>query len=389
MSEARELAQGPDPGIEAEMGHALKLSGEWRESVEAYQRAYELAPNNREIGNALRDSRDDLASLVAGQGRYFAIGDDKAVELTLAGSTMFVGETTRLSAAITHGSYEGVTIAAGDQEEDATIGDLSLSWSASNDTALSAGLRGYFGAPGPAAGGWGAWEHTSSGAWRRVAARAYVDDLLTNPMASVALEGRARGIELESQVDLSPRLWMGFGAHYRDLELLDPIADEKVDDGQVLASAVLGWRVRGSQAAVIDGFRVDRGAFFPQSPYLIGTPEEDDGALINAWIAYLGIRLLGDEAVADVIPIGESFDYLTLGGSVEDRLSEHLGGRLDSFVGTDVGEGDSIWGVAGSRSWRPSFGTELFLRANFGQALGRSVDDSDLSEVVLGFYLRR
>ena len=138
---------------------------------------------------------------------------------------------------------------------------------------------------------------------------------------------------------------------------------------------------------MIDPFRVERSALFPRSPYLVGHPNDSDGTFINSWLSYEAIRLL-DENVNAIVPIGDDFDYVTVGMSAEDQIANNTGGRVDGYVGADVGEGDFVWGVGSSLTWRPKQATEFFLQASAGQALGRGFENATSVEVILGFYLR-
>jgi tetratricopeptide (TPR) repeat protein len=390
METAREVL-GPDPGVEADLGYALHLSGDWRSSKEAYQRASVLAPQNREISRALRDSQDDLTPMLGGQVRSFTVDDDKTLEIELAGSTVMIDERTRLTAAVGHGDYEGESaVVPGGVEEDLFFYDVAASHQPSANSEIAAGARYFDSAPGSGdLGGWAAYDFVDSLTGSAFFTRAYYNDLWTNPAAAVGLEGRAHGLEIGGQRNLAGQWWLNLAAHVRELSLADPTAgNATIDDPQVMASASVGYRIRGDQQAVIDPFRVERSALFPRSPYLIGQQDDSDKAFINSWLTYEAIRLLGNEEVATLVPIGDDFNYVTIGMSAEDRIAANTGGRVDAYIGADVGEGDFLWGLGTSLTWRPGYSTEFFLQGAVGQALGRSFDNATAVEFVLGLYVR-
>jgi len=390
METAREVL-GPDPGVEADLGYALHLSGDWRSSNEAYQRASVLAPQNREISRALRDSQDDLTPMFGTQVRMLSVDHDDLLEIELAGSTVLIGERTRLTAAVGYGDYEGESaVVPGGVEEDLFFYDVAASHQTTATSEIAGGLR-YFDSANSNddLGAWAAYDYVDAHSGSAFFTRAYYNDLWSNPAAAVGLEGRAHGLELGGHRNLAGKWWLNLAAHVRELSLADPTAgNATVDDTQVMASATVGFRIRGDKQAVIDPFRVERSALFPRSPYLVGELDDSDKAFINSWLSYEAIQLLDDEAVAAIVPIGDDFNYVIFGMSAEDRIAHNAGGRIDGYVGIDAGEGDFLWGIGSSLTWRPVYTAEFFLQAAVGQALGRSFDDATAVEVVLGFYLR-
>jgi hypothetical protein len=105
------------------------------------------------------------------------------------------------------------------------------------------------------------------------------------------------------------------------------------------------------------------------------THEEARGPLVNVWITYEAIRLLGDGQLSTLIPIGTDFDYLTVGARAELYLARGLGAGIEGYAGLDLGESDPIFGVQAGLTWRPSAAAELFAVAGYGTALGRGGDD--------------
>jgi hypothetical protein len=108
---------------------------------------------------------------------------------------------------------------------------------------------------------------------------------------------------------------------------------------------------------------------------LAQTPEDTHGPLLDVWATYQAIRLLGDEELANLIPVGTEFDYLTLGARSEFHLARGLGAGVEGYAGVDLGSSDPIFGVQGGLTWRPSRAAEVFAAVGYGTALGRAGDD--------------
>jgi hypothetical protein len=104
-------------------------------------------------------------------------------------------------------------------------------------------------------------------------------------------------------------------------------------------------------------------------------PEETDGPMLDVWVTYEAIRLLGDQDLADLIPIGTDFDYLTAGARSEFHLAQGLGAGVEGYAGFDLASHDPIFGVQAGLTWRPSRAAEIFALAGYGTALGRAGDD--------------
>jgi hypothetical protein len=111
---------------------------------------------------------------------------------------------------------------------------------------------------------------------------------------------------------------------------------------------------------------------------LAQAPEETQGPLLDVWATYQSIRLLGDQELADLIPVGTEFDYLTLGARSEFHLTRGLGAGVEGYAGVDLASSDPIFGVQAGVTWRPSRAAEVSLAAGYGTALGRAGDDDSL-----------
>jgi hypothetical protein len=96
------------------------------------------------------------------------------------------------------------------------------------------------------------------------------------------------------------------------------------------------------------------------------------------WLSYEAIRLLGDQDLADLIPIGTDFDYLTLGARSEFHLAQGLGAGVEGYAGVDLANSDPIFGVQAGLTWRPRVSVEVFAVGGYGTALGRAGDDDSL-----------
>lgn len=382
--------QGPDAGTEAELGRALELSGEERPAAEAYRRSLLLQPDNRDLTAALERLVDETSRLVAGDLLYRRAGEDQVLEL-LAQLSLPLNDRMRLGASLGFGDFSGraAAVNAGTTDVDETVAFLGLAgfYRFSRQSTVAAGLSAYAGAPGDTpVGGWVDLRLISPEPHRMLEAEVYAHLLLEDPAASVGLGGRVSGATITAESDITSRLWASVQATYNQLSIDDP-SDGTVSNGRFLGTATVGWR------ALEGGKRMAGPPHLAMGPLegLMGAqlaqpPEETQGPFLDVWATYQAIRLLGDQDLADLIPIGTDFDYVMLGARSEFHLARGLGAGIEGYAGVDLDASDPIFGVEAGLTWRPKRSAEIFAGAGYGTALGRAgSDDSFLFRLGLNW----
>ncbi len=371
--------QGPDAGTEAELGRALELSGEPRPAAEAYRRSLLLQPDNRDMTAALARLVDETSRLVSGDVLFRTAGDDRVLEAWAQGS-IFLGERTRLGAALGFGDYSGRADAvdAGTTDVEESVGFLGLAAfrSFARKSVAAAGVVAYPGAPGDLpVGGWADVSLVSPEPHRLLAAEIYAHLLLEDPAASPGLGGRVSGITLTGQTDILARHWASVEVAYDSLSIDDP-GSGTVTNGRFKGTATFGWRVLDGGKRMTGPPRVALGRLDGlMGAQLAQLPTETQGPLLDVWATYEAIRLLGDQDLADLIPIGTDFDYLTAGARGEFHLAKGLGAGVEGYAGVDLSSSDPIFGVQAGLTWRPNASAEVFALVGYGTALGRAGDD--------------
>jgi len=374
--------QGPDAGSEAELGRALELSGEMRPATEAYRRSLLLQPDNRDMTAALARLVDETSRLVAGDVLFRSAGDDRTLHLLAQGS-LPLGDRTRLGALLGFGDFSGraeaVDAGATDVDESVAFLGLAAFHRFARQSIVGGGILAYPGAPGDTpVGGWAAVRLLSPEPQRSLEAEVRAHLLLEDPAASVGLGGRASGITLTGQTDVGSRFWAGAQVAYDYLSIDDP-GSGNVANGRFTGSATFGWRVLEGGKRMAGPPRVALGMLDGLlGAQLAQPPAETQGPFLDVWASYETIRLLGDQDLADLIPIGTDFDYLTLGARSEFHLARGLGAGVEGYAGLDLASSDPIFGVQAGLTWRPSRTAEVFALAGYGTALGRAGNDDSL-----------
>ncbi len=370
---------GPDAGSEAELGRALELSGEMRPATEAYRRSLLLQPDNRDMTSALARLVDETSRLVAADGLLRLAGDDRVLELLAQGSFP-VGERTRIGAMLGFGDFSGraeaVDAGGTDVEESVAFLGLAAFRRFARQSVLSGGVVAYPGAPGDLpVGGWADLRISSPEPHRFIEAELRAHLLLEDPAAAVGLGGRVSGLTLTGQTDVGSRFWAGAELAYDHISL-DSAATGDVADGRFTGSVTFGWRVLEGGRRMAAPPRLALGTLEGlMGAQLAQEPGETQGPLLDVWATYQSIRLLGNQELADLIPVGTEFDYLTLGARSEFHLAKGLGAGVEGYVGVDLAGSDPIFGVQGGLTWRPSRAVEAFAAVGYGTALGRAGDD--------------
>jgi len=388
LAESIEL-YGPEAGVESELGQAHELAGDWTRARGAYERSLALQPDNRDVEEAFGRMADSLARILHAGFDVRRAGDDKVFGAWAAASTIWKNERTRLAAGFGITSYTGRA-----QAVDAGLTDLSEMVATVRVTAFrriategtaALGVEVFPGAPGDApVGVWAGAALRSNDPFRMLAARVHYHTLLDDPAAAVALGGRSTGIQVRAEGDIGRNLWAAVDAEYRLLSLDSPSAE----DAHFRGSASLGWRIIKGDLRVGERFGIDRSTLPGLlGPDIFGDPSETRGPLVSVWATYQAFRLLGDQELASLLPIGTSFDYLTVAARADFHVSDGVGAKIEGYFGEELQSGEFIAGLGGGVSWRPTREMEVTAIAGLGQAFGRS--ESELSfHLRIGFSYR-
>jgi hypothetical protein len=254
------------------------------------------------------------------------------------------------------------------------VGEIQLGVvrSLERNRTIGGGLILYPDAPGDASvGGWAELRMPSSEPYSAWGARIHLNTLWDDPAAAVALGGRSTGIKLYAQGDLSRRFWAVAEATYSALSIDAP----DVTNGRLNLAVSVGYRVLEGETRTGEPLRVERNALPGLvGPDLEGSPELTRGPLVSVWMTYQAIRLLDDKQLATVLPIGESFNYLSLGARTDMHLAPGLGLTLEGYAGSDLEQSDFFFGLETALTWRPSPLSEFTLRGAYGSAVGRTGD---------------
>ena len=106
-------------------------------------------------------------------------------------------------------------------------------------------------------------------------------------------------------------------------------------------------------------------------------------------MAYTGYRLLSDKELADILPVGEQFDYVTANGRAEGRLGRTLYYVAEATLGTDLQDPGLFAAGSLGVAWRPHAAIELRLGGGYsGNALGRADADQGASVFNFGLTVR-
>jgi hypothetical protein len=203
----------------------------------------------------------------------------------------------------------------------------------------------------------------------------HLHTLFDDPAAAVGLGGRSTGISATAQGDLARRLWGAAELSYDRLSIEVP-GQGATTNGRIDATATLGVRLTRGDVKVPERVGVHVAALPGLvGPDLEGEPAESRGPLVQLWVSYQGIRLLDDKRLATLIPVGESFDYLTLGARADFHLAPGAGAKIEGYLGTELGQSDTFFGAEAGVAFRTSRALEFSCLAGYGRALGRTGDD--------------
>jgi len=382
---------GPEAGVYADLGIAQELTGDWKQSLDSYSRWFQLQENETaEISmHRLRDALSNHVALLFTEHR---VADDLARETAVHGSLLLDKERTRLGLGLGRAKYNGRAAAVGsglvDVTEDLDTLDLSFDRRIYGANRIAAGATLYSGKnTGDSVGGWAAVHLEGSDPYWLLEARGYADEVFKSPTAAVGLEGRASGFEMRGFRMFDQRFWLGTSMRVENLEITPPGA-ARTRDGNFVGSFDLGFRLRDGNTAAASRYRERTIPHLSTSPYLAGAPEGCEDLLVNAWLTYQTNRLFDGADLAQLIPIGERFDYLFVNSSVDKQVTTNLGARVEAYVGSELHSMENIWGAQATMTWRPSQLGEITLGGGTGRALGRSTFTDTITILQLQVVLR-
>ena len=117
---------GPDAGLEADLGYALELSGDWEEAVDAYDRSLTLQPTNVEIAQSRRRLSDLIENALGGFVEYRHVADDRTLDLEGSFALKLDRDRTTLFGGLGFSSLSGRAQAVDNGQTDVDTDYVSL-----------------------------------------------------------------------------------------------------------------------------------------------------------------------------------------------------------------------------------------------------------------------
>ena len=382
---------GPNAGVHADLGRTFELDAEWRQALDHYGRWFSLQSRSTEAARAVRRATDHLANIALVQTRYRSVGDDRSIESETGLSLPLASEHTRLSFRLGHGLYRGraQAIANGTRsaEENVSMLDGAVNRDLGDGWQIGGGVGLYPGAPGSVpAGAWVGLHVEDQKPFSVLEARAFVNELLTDPFAAPALEGRKHGVEAQLFRELGDRWWLGASAQLRALQVSPP-GGSSATDAQLMGELSIGYNAIEGLAAIGTPFDVKRLPSGPISPALVDTLDRPEPMLLSTWLTFNSSYLLDDGELANLLPIGKRFNYLIGSVRADQQLAAGLGGSIQARIGREFSSSSNIWAATAGLTWRPNDDCEFALSGEIGDALGRA-GDSGSHGVSARFVLR-
>jgi len=383
---------GPDAGYFADLGQACLDAGRRKEAEEAFGHVLELQPDSKYAGWTRRVLGDLLRTTVEFGGRTKVVAEDETLEAFLSGGFELGDEWTRGAFVLGHGSFSGRSAAVGDGQVDvvADITSFGVAVFHTFDREWDAGfgLDFYSGRDGaPPFGLWigGAWRQENPNA--SVAARIFLNEPFTDPAAAAGLEGNKSGIVVDgSYQHPSATWWVSGTARFRSLSIEVPKSGG-ITNGQAILGLVAGYWVHNRGPRVTERLTPRGVPLMHEGTTVAFEPPDDEGIRVSTWLAYTGVRLLSDKELAEALPMGEAFDYVTISGRAEGRVLSGVYYEVEGYAGTDLQDPKVFGGLAAGLAWRPSPGFELRFRAGHGLAFGREDGDTGSTEIRLALTL--
>ena len=161
-----------------------------------------------------------------------------------------------------------------------------------------------------------------------------------------------------------------------------------IGNGHFDGVATVGWRIHEGSQRVAEPLLLDRGTLPGLvGPDLAGDPDKTVGPLVSVWTSYQMVRLLGDEELAEVLPIGTDFDFLSVSGRGDFHVARGIGAKVEATLGTELNGGTFFGQLEAGVTWRPSHRLEGTLTAGYGLDMQR-VNQADAFRFRLGLRYR-
>ncbi|MEE8104334.1 MAG: tetratricopeptide repeat protein [Planctomycetota bacterium] len=383
---------GPDAGVESDLGYALELSGDWQQAVAAYERSLQLQPSNRDISASRRRLSDLVSDMVGGFVRFRKAGEDRTFKSEVHGGFALADDQTHVYGGFGFNSLSGRAAAidngATDVETNYASIRLAVSHRANGHSWFGGGIHGYPGAGGTTPiGAWASFATQASDPFRSLKVQLHYNDLFNDPAAAASLEGRSSGGAVTGYREFGKRAWVSMNMNLRELSIVPP-GGARVSDGYFDGNVSVGFRAREGSVAVSEGLNTHTAPPGPSSADLRGEPQASKTPSVNVWVQYQALRLLDDEELSALLPIGERFDYVSGSARIDHHVGRGFGWMALGTLGADIHERDPFWELTGAFTWRPRHALEVFGAFSYGIARGRSDDDSSSVAVRVGVTYR-
>ncbi|MCR9248697.1 MAG: hypothetical protein NXI31_27020 [bacterium] len=369
---------GADATVLGELAQLRTALGEWRSAHRAATQWLQQQPGSGAAMRLESELRERLATTVVTEFRDRRLGEDRTTELALAGRLPLT-EREWLQARVATVWQRGSTslTPAGRASVDYTRLDLGFGQrSGANDR----WLVGVTTAPGVAGelpiGAFGALRCEWTEPFRSLEIRGRVNEVWDRPAAAAALGGRRSGLDVLAHVDFGQHYWLACQAGLDRLSL-DSDGMARVDDSRWRGQAALGWRLVDGDPAVTAAFDPLAPIAGPDSPFLLADEEVVRPWLVNAWLGWQAAHLIGDGALANVLPLVRDDEFVIAAARVDRFVARGHGLAVTGFTGIETRGGEAVFGLEGAWTWRPAFGAEVVVSGRYGSALGRRENDEN------------
>jgi len=382
---------GPDAGTATQLARAHLMSGDYGSAHASYKRASLLQEGNSDLEEQIDILSDRLARMLHLHVSARTAGDDAAVTGWLAGSTLWKQGRTRLGMALGASHYTGRAQAVDNGVTDVDTNVFHARFAVTHrfhrSNRVGGGVEFFPGANGntPIAAWAGAYLTGTESGWT-VRTRGWYNELFSDPTAAAGLGGRSSGAFVEGDVNIGKRFWASGSVRYEQLSL--DFGGATASDPRLIVAGTLGWRALNGPARVGDAHRITQ----PFMPGVVGPFRgPDDGraqrTMLSVWVNAATYQVLGDAELSNLIPLGERFDYLTVAARLDRPIADGWGFMVEGYVGRELQQEQTVYGIAAGLGWRPKDSFELDLVGAYGSALGRS-NDEDSFRVRVGLTWR-
>lgn len=384
---------GPDAGFASGAGETLLAMGRLADAADAWEDALLLQPDNRNVAYSLRRLNDRLAwPVMEMETEFRTAGDDRILDARAEGTILLDRDATRAAAVLEAGRLSGVAFAGLPTAEryDADMVGLSLSASRVLDPAfeIAGGIDLFPLLSGRAvAGAWVEGRLRSRKPYATVDARLDVGEVLRSPAAAAGLGGVRDGLTLTGFSEVVPGSWWASGRLRGSYLSIDPAAGERTGDVQLEGELLLGYWISGTGPETQERVVPRSVGILQEGSTVAGEPPMERGPRIAAWVAWSGMRLLGDRNLTGLLPMAEGYDYLTATLRGTESLGDGLVAEAEAWAGFEVGSFTPTGGLQIGLTWRPRADLEVRFRGSRGLTLDRGSGEEDATSLSLAVTL--